>query len=42
MQVGSFCTSNLSSGTALQQDFDILKVVSKHVIMMVLASVHFA
>ena len=27
VQVGSFCTSNLSSGTALQQDFVIRKVL---------------
>ena len=26
VQVGSFCTSNLSSGTTLQQDFVIRKV----------------
>ena len=30
VQLGSFCTSNLSSGTALQQDFLIRKVGSKH------------
>ena len=44
VQVGSFLcgTSNLSSGTALQQDFVICKVGWKHSIMDILAAVHFA
>ena len=42
VQVGSICTSHLSSGTALQQDFVIRKVVWKHFMMNILAAVHFA
>ena len=42
VQVGSFCTSNLQSGPALQQDFVIRKVGWKHCIMNILAAVHFA
>ena len=52
LQAGSFCTSNLSSGTtlgalqqrcpfALQQYFMIRKVGSKHLMMNILAAVHF-
>ena len=40
--LGSFCTSNLLSDTALQQDFVICKAVSKHLMMNILAGVHFA
>ena len=36
------CTSNLSSGTALQQDFVISKVGSKHLMMNIFAAVHSA
>ena len=39
VQVGLFCTSNLSSCTALQQDFMIHKVGSKHLITNNLAAV---
>ena len=42
VQVESFCTSNMSSGTALQQDFVFCKMGSKHLIMNILAAVHFA
>ena len=42
VQVGTFCTSNLSSGTALQQHFVIRKVGSKHLMMNIFAAVHFA
>ena len=42
VQVGSFCTSNLSSGTALQQDSVIRKMGWKHFMMNVLAAVRFA
>ena len=44
VQVGSFCTSNLSSGTSLQQheDFAISTVGSKHLMTNILAAVHFA
>ena len=42
MQVGSFSTSNLSYGTALQQDFVICKVELKHLMTNFLAIVHFA
>ena len=42
MLVGSFCISNLPSGTALQQDFAIRKLGWKHLIMNILAAVHFA
>ena len=42
VQEGSFCTSNLSSGTSLQQDFVIWKVGWKHFMMNILAAVHFA
>ena len=40
LQIGSFCPSNLSSGTALQQDFVICKVGWKHLMMNILAAVH--
>ena len=42
VQVESFCNPNLSSGTALQQDFVIRRVGSKHLMMNILAAVHFA
>ena len=41
-QVGSFCSWNLLSGTALQQDFVNLKVGSKHLMMNILAVARFA
>ena len=40
LQVGSFFTSNLSSDNALQQDFVIRKVGSKHLMMNILSAVH--
>ena len=39
---GSFCTLNLSSGTALQHDFAIRMAWSKHLMMNILAAVHSA
>ena len=42
VQVESFCNPNLSSGTALQQDFVIRRVGSNHLMMNILAAVHFA
>ena len=42
VQVESFCASNLSSGTALQQDFVIRKVGRKHFMMNIMAAVNFA
>ena len=42
MQVWSFCISNWSSGTTLQQEFVICKVGPKHLMMNILVAVHFA
>ena len=42
VQVGFFCTSNLSSDTALQQNFVVRKVGWKYLMMNIFASVHFA
>ena len=42
VSAGRICTSNLPSGTALQQDFEIRKVGWKHLMMNILAAVHFA
>ena len=45
VQVGSFCTPNWAQSCLLaylQQDFVICKVGSKHLMMNILAALHFA